>query len=77
MVIIADLEDKSTDDPYVITQYTEIVAAVEYERQNAVSWGDLFRGKMGENGGTCAIRRMILGAGAQFMQQGAGINVTR
>jgi MFS family permease len=75
-VIIADLEDKNIDESYVITQYTEIVAAVQYERQHAVSWGDLLRGRTKE-GGTCAIRRMILGAGAQFMQQGAGINVTR
>ena len=75
-VIIADLEDKSVDEPYVITQYTEIVAAVQYERHHAVSWIDLLRGRTKE-GGTCAVRRMILGAGAQFMQQGAGINVTR
>ncbi|KIA75576.1 hypothetical protein HK57_00679 [Aspergillus ustus] len=76
VAIIADLEDKSPEDPYVITQYTEIAAAVEYERENAVSWGNLLRGNMGENKGTCAIRRMILGAGAQFMQQASGINVT-
>lgn len=75
-VIIADLEDKPVDESYVITQYTEIVAAVQYERHHAVSWVDLLRGRTKE-GGTCAIRRMVLGAGAQFMQQGAGINVTR
>ncbi|KAJ5621648.1 hypothetical protein N7528_006431 [Penicillium herquei] len=74
-VIIADLEDMDVSDPYVVTQYTEIVAAVQYERQHAVSWMDLLRGRTKE-GGTCAIRRMILGAGAQFMQQAAGINVT-
>ena len=75
-VIIADLEDLSADDAYVMTQYTEIVAAVHYERQHAVSWMDLLRGRTKE-GGTSAMRRMILGAGAQFMQQAAGINVTR
>ncbi|KAJ5117003.1 hypothetical protein N7456_001351 [Penicillium angulare] len=74
-VILADLEDMEVSEPYVMTQYTEIVAAVQYERQHAVSWMDLLRGKTKE-GGTCALRRMILGAGAQFMQQGAGINVT-
>lgn len=77
VVIIADLEDKSTDDPYVVTEFTEIAASVEYERQNAVSWKNLFQGNVGGNGSTCAIRRMFLGAGAQFMQQAAGINVTR
>jgi len=75
--IIADLEDKGIDEPYVVTQYTEIAAAVAYEHQNSVSWGDLLRGNVGENQGTCAIRRMALSAGAQFMQQAAGINVTR
>lgn len=75
--IIADLEDKDINDPYVITAYTEIIAAVEYEREHDVSWGQLLRGKTGENnGGTRPIRRMVLGAGAQAMQQLAGINVT-
>lgn len=63
------------NEPYIITQYTEIAAAVQYERDHALSWSELLRGRTKE-GGTCAIRRMILGAGAQFMQQGAGINVT-
>lgn len=49
-VIIANLEDLGPDDPYVVTAYTEIVDAVEYERQNAVSWSQLLRGRTNEHG---------------------------
>ena len=75
-VIIANLEDLDPTHPYVVTAYTEIVDAVEYERQNAVSWTQLLRGKSTEQGGTCAVRRLILGAAAQAFQQLSGINVT-
>ena len=74
--IIADLEDKELDDPFILTQHKEIVFAVDYERRNAVSWANLLRGRTGPQGGTCTIRRLILGAGTQAMQQLAGINVT-
>lgn len=72
--IIADLEAKTIDDAYVITESKEIQWAVQYERENGVSWWDLLRGK--SRNGTSTIRRLILGAGAQAMQQLAGINVT-
>ena len=74
--IIADLERKDVNDSYIITQHGEIVAAVQYEREHGVSWGQLLRGKTGDQTGTGAIRRLILGMGAQAMQQLAGINVT-
>lgn len=74
--IIADLEDKDINDPWVLTQHKEIVYAVQYERNNAVGWGDLLRGRTGAQGGTCTMRRLLLGAGTQAMQQLAGINVT-
>ena len=74
--ILADLENKHIDDSFVITQHKEIVYAVQYERKTAVGWWDLLRGKTGPQGGTCTIRRLILGAGTQAMQQLAGINVT-
>ena len=74
--IIANLEDKDPYDSYITTAYTEIVDAVEYERQNAVSWSQIFRGKVGSQGGTSSVRRLLLGAGTQAMQQLAGINVT-
>lgn len=74
--ILADLENKDMDDPFIITQHKEIVYAIQYERKTAVGWLDLLRGKTGPQGGTCTIRRLILGAGTQAMQQLAGINVT-
>lgn len=72
--IIADLEATSIDGAYIITESKEIQWAVQYERENGVGWWDLLRGKSGN--GTSTVRRMILGAGAQAMQQLAGINVT-
>ena len=65
--IIADLEDKDVNDSWILTQHKEIVYAVEYERRNAVPWTDLLRGKTGAQGGTCTIRRLVLGAGTQAM----------
>ena len=72
--ILADLEAKDVMDPFIITESKEIQAAAEYERQHTVSWVDLLRGRSAP--GTCTIRRLILGGGAQAMQQLAGINVT-
>lgn len=72
--ILADLEATNVDDAYVVTESKEIQWAVQYERENGVSWWDLLRGKSGN--GTSTIRRLLLGAGAQAMQQLAGINVT-
>ena len=74
--IIANLENKDAEDLDITTAFTEIVEAVEYEHEHSVSWIDLMRGKTGDQGGTCAIRRLLLGAGSQAMQQLAGINVT-
>ena len=74
--IIADLEATTLDDPYVITESKEIQWAVDYERENGVSWVNLLRGKTGPQGGTSTIRRLLLGAGTQAMQQLSGINVT-
>lgn len=71
--ILADLENKDVMDPFIITESKEIQAAAEYERQHTVPWSDLMRGKSAP--GTCTIRRLLLGGGAQAMQQLAGINV--
>jgi len=70
--ILADLENKSEDDPFILTQHKEIVYTVQYERQHAVKWMDLLRGKTGDKGGTKTLRRLILGAGTQAMQQLSG-----
>ncbi|KAI0123036.1 general substrate transporter [Xylariales sp. AK1849] len=75
-IILADLESADVDDPHVIAESKEIQWAVNYERENTVPWSQLLRGKTGPNGGTSTIRRLILGMGAQAMQQFSGINVT-
>ncbi|PYH91366.1 general substrate transporter [Aspergillus ellipticus CBS 707.79] len=72
--IIADLEEKPTNDPFVQFQVSEIQYSVEYERANAVSFSDILRGRAHERSGTNTIRRLILGLGAQAMQQFSGIN---
>jgi hypothetical protein len=75
-IILADLEALDVDDPYIITQSKDIQWAVNFERENSVPWSMLLRGKTGPNGGTCTLRRLFLGMGAQAMQQFSGINVT-
>ncbi|KAG9518342.1 general substrate transporter, partial [Aureobasidium melanogenum] len=74
--ILAALESTTHDDPNIIAASNEIQYAVDYERQNSPSWGELLRGKTGKEGGTCTMRRLFLGMGAQAMQQLGGINVT-
>ncbi|KAL1301943.1 hypothetical protein AAFC00_002402 [Neodothiora populina] len=74
--ILADLESTDPDDPYIVSESKEIQYAVTYERENAIPWKDLLRGKTGKEGGTCTMRRLFLGMGTQAMQQLSGINVT-
>ena len=72
--ILAALEATTPDDPFIITESNEIQYAVDYERQNSPTWGQLLTGKTGKEGGTCTIRRLILGMGAQAMQQLGGMS---
>lgn len=67
--ILADLEGKDPNDPFILTQHKEIVYAVQYEKKNAIPWSKLLMGKTGSGGGTKTMRRIILGAGSQAMQQ--------
>jgi len=75
--ILADLENKSTADPFVQAQYEEIRFGVEYERKNALRWRDILRKqKEGtQQEGTKTLRRLVLGARTQAMQQFGGINI--
>lgn len=73
--ILADLEETDINDPTIATEVSNIVNAVEYERENSISWTDLLRGRTGAHG-TGTVRRLLLGAGTQAMQQLSGINVT-
>jgi MFS family permease len=71
--IIAAIENKSTTDSYVLTQVREVEYSVDYEREHTVSWRNLFLGR--HTGDTKTMRRLLLGAGTQFMQQFEGINI--
>ncbi|KAI4729371.1 general substrate transporter [Aureobasidium sp. EXF-10728] len=71
--ILTDLDDKPIDHAYVIAQHQEIAYGVQYEREHAIKWGDLLRGRTQD--GTKSVRRLLLGAGTQFMQQFGGINI--
>lgn len=74
--IIADIEDLDIDDPWVVTQSQEVQYAANEERENAVPFKDLLRGRTGNSKGTCVLRRLLLGMSAQALQQLSGINVT-
>lgn len=74
--IIADIEDLDIDDPWVITHSNEVQYAAKEERENAVPFTDLLRGRTGNSKGTCVLRRLLLGMSAQALQQLSGINVT-
>jgi hypothetical protein len=67
--ILADLEAKDVDDPFIIAQSKDIQWAVQYEKDHAVRWRDLLRGRTGDQAGTHTIRRLFLGMGTQAMQQ--------
>lgn len=70
--VLSCLEAKPVDDPFIITQCREINFSVRYERENAMRWRDLFKKKAND---TKTLRRLVLGAGSQFMQQFGGINI--
>ncbi|KAL4804687.1 general substrate transporter [Aspergillus unguis] len=72
--ILAAIEAKPVNDPYIKTQHDEIKFSVEYERDNTPSWTEILLRKEGSNG-TKSLRRLLLGAGTQFMQQFEGINI--
>ena len=66
--IIADLESATVDDPYVVTQSKEIQWVNQVEIQDAMSFKDVFTGKAKNK----TLRRLLLGMGAQAMQQFGG-----
>jgi hypothetical protein len=72
--VLAALEghDATTESASVRTQYNIIKDILDREHMNTYTWWQLFCGK-GPNG---VLRRMILGALMQAMNQVSGINVT-
>ncbi|KAJ8116903.1 hypothetical protein ONZ43_g4331 [Nemania bipapillata] len=73
--ILAALEDKDAEDTYILTQLQEIEYSVDYEKKHGMKWIDILRGKKGDGHNTKTLRRLLLGAGTQFMQQFGGINI--
>ncbi|KAI5465277.1 general substrate transporter [Mariannaea sp. PMI_226] len=74
--VLAALEGAEVGDARVAAQLSEIRFSVEYEREHAVKWRDLFTGKSKEStGDTKTVRRLLLGAGTQAIQQFGGINI--
>ena len=69
-IILADLESLDVNDPRIITQSKDIQWAADYEATHQVRWRDLLRGRT--EGGTCTVRRLLLGCGTQAMQQLSG-----
>lgn len=74
--ILADIEGSEVEDPYVQTELAEIKWSANYEKTHHVRIRDLLRGKQSSEGGTSALRRLLLGMSAQAIQQLSGINVT-
>jgi hypothetical protein len=70
-IVIADLEAKPLDDVWVKAQLRDIEWSVRYEREHAMRWRDMFRGR--DSGDTKTLRRLFLGAGTQLMQQLQGM----
>ncbi|KNG85303.1 MFS sugar transporter [Aspergillus nomiae NRRL 13137] len=71
--VLACIEGMSIDDPYITTQHNEIKFSIQYERDNAVRWRDLLLRRQSD--GTKTLRRLLLGAGTQAIQQLQGINI--
>lgn len=74
--IVALIEDREIDDPVVVVLVSDMKWAVQYERENAPTWRELFGGKASSKGGTGTLQRAFLGIACFAMQQGTGINVT-
>lgn len=73
--VLAALEGKNAteEDDVIINQKDEILEAVRLERDHAPSWKDVLHGRTDDTG---MLKRLLLGAGTQWMQQLVGINVT-
>ncbi|RMZ46571.1 hypothetical protein AFCA_012162 [Aspergillus flavus] len=73
--ILSCIEDKPIDDPYVVAQKNEIEYTIYYERDNAIRWDDILLCRKTDSTDSKSLRRLILGAGTQFMQQFECINL--
>lgn len=67
--VLSCLEAKPQDDAFVVLQREEIRFSIKYEREHQIRWRDLLRP---QPEATKPLRRLILGAGTQFIQQFEG-----
>ncbi|KAF4997522.1 hypothetical protein FDECE_12052 [Fusarium decemcellulare] len=73
--ILACIENKETNDPIVTAQLHEIQFSVDYEREHSVKWIDILTRRNKDQANTKPLRRLLLGANTQLMQQFEGINI--
>ncbi|CAK5277861.1 unnamed protein product [Mycena citricolor] len=73
--VLAALHGDGTtaSDDVILKEKTEILEGLAMENDVAVSWIDIISMRSGDSG---MAQRLLLGAGAQLMQQLVGINVT-
>jgi len=68
--VLAAFEGVADTEPSIVAQVEEIQFSVDYERQHAVKWSQLHKA---DAGSTKPLRRLLLGAGTQLMQQFGGM----
>ncbi|KAM0300220.1 hypothetical protein ACHAPM_006528 [Fusarium culmorum] len=73
--ILACIEDKPTTSPVVTAQLHEIQYSVDYERSHTIKWKDILLRRNKDTSDTKTLRRLLLGANTQLMQQFGGINI--
>ncbi|KAL6357161.1 hypothetical protein LRP88_10780 [Fusarium phalaenopsidis] len=73
--ILACIEDKEITDAVVTAQLHEIQFSVDYEHEHSVKWSDILLRRNRDQADTKTMRRLLLGAFTQFMQQFEGINI--
>ncbi|KAM0385452.1 hypothetical protein ACHAQC_011364 [Fusarium culmorum] len=73
--ILACIEDKPTTSPVVTAQLHEIQYSVDYERSHTIKWKDIILRRNKDTSDTKTLRRLLLGANTQLMQQFGGINI--
>lgn len=67
--ILACIEDKPTTSPIVTAQLHEIQYSVDYERSHTIKWKDILLRRNKDTSDTKTLRRLLLGANTQLMQQ--------
>ena len=67
--VLACLGGLETNDAFIVAQQEEIQYSVSYEKEHQIRWRDLLKSNLD---GTKPLRRLILGAGTQFIQQFEG-----